>query len=193
MKLDDVFWVQTVAITVFVACIVGIVVYAIGEKKRTGHLPRDLYDSRGKPAWFFALLFTYIAVRDDLFQVAVHHFPLNIVVPGIDIGLLIALIAVGVWAIAYAVRSRWCAALALWIFWHLLLPVVFVLNIGSDLAIMRISSRVWIPVAVIALVAAPFLTRFAFTDAAIGGEPRDNMTSPPGMRSFRLWRPGDPK
>ncbi len=194
MRLDDVFWVKTVSIAVFAACIIGIVGHSVREKRRTGRWPGEQRDEQGRSAWFFAFLFTYMAFRRELLLPAARHLHLNAVVSGIDIGLLVALLGVTVWAVAHAFRSKWSGGgLALWISWHLLLPVFLALDFSSDLAILRASTWAWLPAVIVALVLTPFFTRFAFTDAVIGSEPRDNLTSTPGMRSFRLWRPGDPE
>lgn len=191
MKIDEAFLVGLVAFSIAAACVLGIIVVAIREKKRTGRLPGELADSGGG-GWFFALMFVYLTLRGEFSAVLLRRMPLCIIVPALDMAYAIALIAVAVWAMSYVFRVGWSARTSLWVSWHLCLPVLFLCNVPATVRALHTMSWVWIPAGIIAVAAAPFFGTFASLDRIIGSEPWTSAATTP-MRSFRLWRPGDPQ
>ncbi len=190
MKTDQDLWLQvgTVAGSIAAACILAVIVLAIREKRRTGHLPRELTSYDGW-SWFGWLSFMFLWSHWIIPGPIMRWLPLCILYPGLDMALLIGFTALAVRALSYAFSAEWHWRVGLWITRHLILPAFFIWAVVSDVGKLHGMPWAWAIGAILAAFAAPFCARFAYQEFVARGQAEPDDSPQP---DFRLWRPGKP-
>ena len=162
MKLTEQFWVNLVAGCVVAACVIGILIISIREKRRTGAYPIEMHSRPGDWGWFSLGFVFWFIVSIELGESLRRSFPLSVLVPGLDLSLFLAFAAFAAFALGWAFRSQWNRRTGLWISWSLLFPALTGALVLRDVMCYWSIAWIWIPAGLIAVFLTPHFARLAY-------------------------------
>jgi len=160
-------YVVPIAYAVAAACVIGAIVVAVIQKRKTSAWPAELTHVDGRPL-SNRVVSTAIMV-DILFRTIAPagiaaSLPAGLILPGLDLSLFLALAFLAGLAVSRSFGPNWSRGLALHQTYFLVFACVAGSFVGFDVFTYRSAGWIWIPAVLEACFLTPVLSRLAYIE-----------------------------
>ena len=165
MKIpSEQFWVTLVAGVVVTVCVVLIIITALRQRRRMGQYPEEFRDNDRGMGWFAFISWLWFGASAYLGVAVRRSFPLYVIIPGVDLAITLAYLALAGFAITWAFRVEWNRQIGLTITYHMLFPALYGCLVIRDIFTYWQMAWIWIPAVLLAIFLTPFCTRYCYVE-----------------------------